>query len=188
MSWKDIFANNCCCITNITLICSMTPAVVEVGWTSTRPRTLVGCAIPNLVWILLYLSLTGVPYYSIQGLTMSSNFKNSFKPDLFLLLRFHHGQGTLGNEKSYWRTVGGKTTRFLVPFQMFNKQKCPSFWRYLSNEKSYWIMMMCVTPRYSVMRGSHSLGTRRAQRMKSRRPQGPPTRSWGAEGPQTSCV
>ena len=44
----------------------MTPAVVEVGWTSTRPRTLVGCAIPNLVWILLYLSLTDVPYYSIQ--------------------------------------------------------------------------------------------------------------------------
>ena len=123
-----------------------------------------------------------------MSLTIASNFKNSPKPDLPLLLRFHHGQGTLGNEKSYWRTVGGKTTRFLVPFQMFNKQKCPSFWRYLSNEKSYWIMMMCVTPRYSVMRGSHSLGTRRAQRMKSRRSQGPPTRGWGAEGPQTSCV
>ena len=39
---------------NITLICSMTPAVVEVGWTSTRPRTLVGWAIPNLIGYFIF--------------------------------------------------------------------------------------------------------------------------------------
>ena len=39
---------------NITLICSMTPAVVEVGWTSTRPRILVGCAIPNLIGYFIF--------------------------------------------------------------------------------------------------------------------------------------
>ena len=35
-------------------------------------------------------------------------------------------------------------------------------------------------------RGSHGLSARRAQRTKSSRPKGPPTRCWGPEGPLTS--
>ena len=38
----------------------------------------------------------------------------------------------------------------------------------------------------SALRGSHGLSARMAQRIKSRVPEGPPTRSWGPEGPNIS--
>ena len=38
------------------------------------------------------------------------------------------------------------------------------------------------------LRGSHGLSARRAQRTKSSRPEGPPTRSWGPDGPLTSSL
>ena len=120
----------------------MTPAVVEVGWTSTRPRTLVGCAIPNLVWILLYLSLTGVPYYSIQLQEFLQTRPFSAPP--------FPSQGTLGNEKSYWSSVGGKTTRFSVPFQ-----KCKGFGD-ISQTKRAIGLWWCVWHRGTVLCVGHT--------------------------------
>ena len=38
------------------------------------------------------------------------------------------------------------------------------------------------------LRGSHGLSTRRAQRTKSSRPEGPQTKSWGPEDPKTSSI
>ena len=45
-----------------------------------------------------------------------------------------------------------------------------------------------INNRISVRRGSHGLSVKRAQRTKSNRPEGPPTRSQGPQGLQTSSI
>ena len=44
-------------------------------------------------------------------------------------------------------------------------------------------MHPCAMHHDATGRGSHGLSARRARRTKSRRPEGPQTRSWGPEGP-----
>ena len=46
-----------------------------------------------------------------------------------------------------------------------------------------WIHASMTHVLWTHLRGSHGLSARRAQRTKSRRPEGPQTRSWGSESP-----